>query len=587
MKTLFYSKLTGIIIFLIFFGFYFKRFNQIIFENNVSCLTSYDGFGYYSYLPATFIHKDLSFKKWPEELQNKYCGNSALYQFHTVPNNNRINIYHMGQCFVEFPSFLIGHLIAYIFNEPRDGMSKPYHISFLLNALVFIGLGIVFVRKLLLMYFDDKITSILIFTLYLGTNVLVNFEVEPSLTHLYLFTINTAFVYHAICFQRNTKIKHLLFSALLFGLTTAIRPTQVIWGIIPLFLFFKNNRDFWPSIKILLLYPLCSFLWNVPQLIYWKYFGGSWFMVNLHNESIVLSDPKILDFLFSFKKGWLLYTPVFLLIPLGLKDAFKTETRLAFSILLLTLASIYIFSSWECWWFAESFGSRVMQEIYPVLAILIGYFILLSRKNKICKYLISSILFIAVGLSILHSIQFKNGIIHSSRNTKDHYLAHFGVISNNGFDQSLLEMDRSDTSWLTNLLSWKSSLSNQKKYRILSKNIKLSNFNLSVEQNQDFIGHYTQNIFKLIPTDEARFEFSWDYENVEYSKNIFFVFVIENEYKDYNYLATEINLKNKLTFNLPNIRHKNDKFTIYLWNPNKGQGKFSNLQLTITYLERD
>jgi hypothetical protein len=586
-KTSFY---TGFFLFALFTIAFTSRINNVVNSSEPKCLTAYDGFGYYSYLPAVFIYKDLSFKEWPEKLQSNYCQGAATYQFHYLSDGSRINIYQPGLSYVQLPAFLIAHLIAQSFGFQPDGMSLPYHVLFFLNALFFVALGIVFVRRTLHFFFNDLITSFTLILVFLGTNIFINFYLEPTLTHLYLFTLNSAFIYHTISYQRNGKTKNLIFSALLFGLTTAIRPTQVIWGIIPLFLFFINNRNFWPSIKILLLYPLSSFLWNVPQLFYWKYYGGSWFMVNLHNESIVFSDPKILDFLFSFKKGWLLYTPLFLLIPFGLYRAFTNEARLSLGISLLTLLSVYIFSSWECWWFAESFGSRVMQETYPVLAILVGFVLTRINSNKMYKYSLLSVTFLILGLNLLHSIQFKTGVIHNMRNTKDHYMSHFGVINSAEIDQSLLEMDRSDTTWITNLLAWKGSLSNQKGYSIEKVSIPIKQLNFKFSCADEYKGNYSRRILSVIPTDEAKLTLTWDYESSDTISTVNLVFLIEGNNNPYNYIVTPLHPKdsaNRLVFNLPNIRHREDQMKIYLWNPNRIEGNLSNVKIKFEYLNRN
>lgn len=589
-KVFNWSALTRVFIFVLFTYVFSNRISEVVKSKEPLCLTAYDGFGYYSYLPAFFIYNDLSFEDWPEKLQEKYCSGSEVYQFYYLPDKSRINIYHLGLAFIELPSFVVGHLIAKTFNYPPDGMSKPYHIAFLLNALVFFALGIYYVRKLLLLFFDDLTTSITLILIFLGTNIFMNFYIEPSLTHLYLFTINAAIGYHTISYQRNSKRKHLLFSSILFGLTTAIRPTQVIWGIIPLFVFLNNHRNFKSSLKILLLYPLFSLLWNIPQLLYWKYFGGSWFMVNLHNESIVLSDPKIVDFLFSFKKGWLLYTPIFLLIPFGIKKALTSEARLTIGITFLTLLSIYIFSSWECWWFAASFGSRVMQEIYPLLAILLGFVISRIQEKSFVKHSLLFLSFSIVSLNIFQSIQFKTGVIDNTRNTKDHYMHHFGIINAENFDQSLLEMDRSDTTWLTTILSSENSLASLKGYTVERISFPVDQLSFSFNENDEYKGDVSKEIMKIIPTDEARITISWDYFSTDSINPALMVFMIENEYNPYKDIYTELkggSPSNKLIFNLPNIRHSTDRMKLFIWNPNHVSGKLSNVEMKIEYLNRN
>ena len=76
---------------------------------------------------------------------------------------------------------------ARILNYERDGFSKPYYVFYLLNALLFIFLGLLYLRKLLNLFFDDNTTGLSILLIYLGSNTLITFGIQYDLTHLYLF----------------------------------------------------------------------------------------------------------------------------------------------------------------------------------------------------------------------------------------------------------------------------------------------------------------------------------------------------------------------------------------------------------------
>ena len=98
------------------------------------------------------------------------------------------------------------------------------------------------------------------------------------------------------------KKRSLILSAIFLGLTVCIRPTQVLLGIIPIILLFhKHKVKKLLAIKKLLWFPLFGLIWNLPQIYYWYSVGGEFLAPNMHTEDIVLVDPNILNFLFSYK----------------------------------------------------------------------------------------------------------------------------------------------------------------------------------------------------------------------------------------------------------------------------------------------
>lgn len=140
-------------------------------DDESKCVCAYDGYGYYMYLNRFFEHGDLKLNQQEaEKKQNLYCDSAVVYQLYTLDNGNQVNIYQMGQAFVELPAYTIGEVFARGFGYKTDGFSKPYHIAFLLNGLCFILLGIRIVNKICKIYFNDSLTSLLLVLIFLGTN---------------------------------------------------------------------------------------------------------------------------------------------------------------------------------------------------------------------------------------------------------------------------------------------------------------------------------------------------------------------------------------------------------------------------------
>ena len=131
------------------------------FERGNYGVIDWDNFGYYMYLPATFIYDDLKLKDntWVEEAQRKYSLSSNYYQAHVIENGNHIVQYTAGMAFLYSPAFFAGHLAAKLTSYPADGFSQPYQLALLLQSYLMVFLGLFFLRKLALSFFSDKYRS--------------------------------------------------------------------------------------------------------------------------------------------------------------------------------------------------------------------------------------------------------------------------------------------------------------------------------------------------------------------------------------------------------------------------------------------
>ncbi len=530
------------------------------------CLCGYDGYGYYLYLPHLFNEGDLDIKQeWAQKLQDEYCEGIYAYQIVRTEKGKELNTYHLGQAFVELPSYVVGELFARILGYKTDGFSKPYYIAFILNALLFIFLGLLYLRKLLLFYFNDKITAISILVLYLASNIYTTFFLQYDLQHLYLFALNAIFLYHTIQFIRNDSKKHLLISAIILGLTVAVRPTQILLGLFPTILLLSTYGVRWAFFKRIWIYPVAGFLWNVPQIAYWWIIGGEPFVPNLHSENIVLSDPNISDFLFSYKKGWLLYSPIFLLALHGLFLLYKRNKALFWSCLFFLPTYVWVMSSWECWWYAQSYGSRVMVDIYPIVAILIGLSI--SDWKRLSIRIVGHTFII--GCSLLTMIQIHQGFkgyLSFDNMTKQHYWYIFGRINIPNYTGKHLEMNRgiTDSTWIKRAQSFPSSdysYSETLIYELAEP--------VSINKGSLFLTDYV--VLDKLPTDEGMLRFDIVSKTSDSTKSAILMSEQFSVHSWYNWSPVELSLgqneksyvKQTLYINLQGVRHREDKMHFY------------------------
>lgn len=532
------------------------------------CLCAYDGYGYYMYLPHFFNEGNLDIKQeWAQQLQNEYCDGIYAYQIIRIEEGKELNIYHLGQAFVELPGYLMGDVSARTLGFKTDGFSKPYYIAFIFNVLLFVFLGLLYLRKLLLLYFDEKVTSITILAVYFASNIYITFYLQNDLQHLYLFALNAIFLYHTFLFIRTKSTKHLVYTALVLGLTVAIRPTQVILGLFPFIILLNTYGIRWAFFKRIWIYPAFGILWNAPQIAYWWIIGGEPFIPNLHTENIILADPNLSDFLFSYKKGWLLYSPVFLLSLHGFIVLYRKNKALFWSFTLSTVSYVWVMSSWECWWYAQSFGSRVMVDIYPILAVLIAFSI--SNWKKRIVMICGSVFIIGCSLlSMLQTHQGLKGYLSFENMTKQHYWYIFGKTDIPNFTFKHLELDRGNINpdWVERAKKLPTS-----DYMYKESLVYQTTDPIKIEAVSHILSGFV--VLDKVPSDEGMLEFVITSKTSDSTKSAILMSETLTNYKWnwYNWSPVEISLgqsqsefvTRSLFINIQRLRHRKDEMNFY------------------------
>jgi len=344
---------------------------------------SWDTYGYYLYLPQTFIHDDLGIQDFSpiEAAMNGPVQSDTFYQAMKSDLGNWVIKYPIGLAIFYAPFFAIACLISWIGAYPIDGFSLPFQHMLTVGSLFYTILGLWFLRKILLYFYSDSVTSIVLIIIVFGTNYFHMHTRSHGMPHVYLFTAYAALIWFTIRWHNERKFWIAAVLGLILGLMTVSRVTEFIAIIIPLTYGLaspkdaihrlKNARKYYKHFALAGLFFL---VFVIPQLRYWKVFGGAWLYDSYQNagEGLDFLHPYTLEFLFSYRKGWLIYTPIMFLALWGLFVAFKKKTPWKWTFLFLVLCFVFVASSWTTWWYAASFSQRPMVQLYPVLAIAIG-----------------------------------------------------------------------------------------------------------------------------------------------------------------------------------------------------------------------
>lgn len=420
---------------------------------------TWDVFGYYIYLPLVFDGHDVMLRdlSYMQQLTDTYgLQHNSLYQFGQSDIGIYYTRYTAGWAILHLPFYLVAEAWAALGGYERNGFSYPYMFMMLLGCYFYVILGLYVAQRVFRIFFGKGLAGLLLLILVFGTNYLFFARNQLGVSHLYEFMLIGVFIclLHSY-FKKNTHIKALALG-LCFGLMVLIRPPDAVFGLMFLLWEAATLREFmarlrfWLSEKWLhtLLIGLSAFFVLSIQLVYWHKVSGEWFINSYKNnpgEGLDLLTPYIVPFLFSFKKGWFLYTPMSALAFAGLFISLRRE-RNAPAIFFSCLLFLYVISCWTTWWYAGSFSSRAAIDMYIPLFTGLGFLILRVGKSLV-RFVVYPLIAVFFVLNLFQTLQAERRIIHMYRMTRPYYLSVFAQLEKPSEEQlSLLSFD-ADAFW--------------------------------------------------------------------------------------------------------------------------------------------
>ena len=390
--------------------------------NKEEGIIAWDVVSYYGYLPAMFIYDDVSLEN-PNEKFDEY---QHTFWMEKASNGGKVFKTSMGMSILYAPFFFVSHIYALATGDVASGYSLSYKFGIAMSSLFYIFIGFVFLRKLLQNFFSDNVIALTLLFIGLGTNFYYYTVIAVGMPHVYLFSLLAITFYYTVVWYENPKLKIGIILVLLIGLMVLVRPTMLIVLLFPVLyninsikergLFFKKHL-----FQVLNIFFFTCIVW-VPQFIYWKSVTGDFLYYSYSEEGFFFTDPQVLNALFSFRKGWLLYTPIMTFALIGFGLMFKKKENITISLAVPIVIYFYVASCWWDWWFGGSFGYRTMIDVMPLLAVGLAYFMQeILSYNNLYKSGILTIMFLILGFNLFQTRQAHEGLIHHDSMTKAAY----------------------------------------------------------------------------------------------------------------------------------------------------------------------
>jgi hypothetical protein len=383
-----------------------------------------DGKAYYAYLPAVFIYHDNQFG-FIDYYEHKYNPPDAYADFRNKINGVYVNKYYAGVAILQLPFFLAAHLTSKILHLPADGYAPLYQQFFVLGGLVYLFIGMqLFLLYLLTLKIRPLFALLSVAIILLGTNAWHYSVYEQCMSHVYSLSMFGIFIY-GISRMLSGSEKWIVITGFVLGMIVIIRPVNLI--IVALIPFVAGSPDnlrnlmvfIFRKYKYLVLAILAALIPFIIQSLLWHWQTGKYFVYSYGEEGMEWTNPKIWHILFSYRKGWFVWTPLAFAGILGLFFFIRDWFRF-FSIFIFTFLVIYVLS---CWWtpdYGMGFGAREFIEFLVIPGI--GLSVMLQRLNGlVLKGFVLLICFFGVYVNQVQAEQYRDHIILWDGMSKETY----------------------------------------------------------------------------------------------------------------------------------------------------------------------
>lgn len=331
-------------------------------------------------------------------------------------------------------------------------------------------------------------------------------------------------------------------------------------------------------------------------MLYWKIYSGSFIYFSYINpgEGFEFFDPYTYKVLFSFRNGWLIYTPLMFFAIFGFYFMYKANIKIFAALFLFFIINLYIVSSWSCWWYAGGFGHRAFIQSYALMSLPLGYFIQYTyRKSITVKVIVSTILILLITLNLFQAWQLRNSILSANRMTYEYYVSSFGKTRVDYTEKvAMCLIDRSKNKSITDESKYKKTLLKSIDFENITENPKYYNDSILYNGNYSFKIDSTINFYSLLqlPYEELTPSYyAWIRVNMNVyidketiNNSVIIAASFTHSGKGYHYKSIDLDrlIKNneiepnkwnkiKMDYLTPEVRSKSDVLNIHIWNRGK------------------
>ena len=344
-----------------------------------------DGKYYYQFLVSLAEDGDLDFSNnyrtkkydWMKLEIDHY-----KWRYSVHPHTHRPqNAFTVGLAVLWFPFYLFAKVLVFALSlfgvAEIDGniWSRFNQYIIMFSGVVYTMAAILLSERMLREYFSEAATILSILILLFATNLVYYTTIEVSMSHVYDFAV---FVFYFFLLHSIASIAHkrvgggLYFLAgLMAGMSVLVRTQNVLSVAILALCLLLIRRNllkmvFFSSGFTIILIPLL----HVNNSLF-----GNPFSIPQGNSFLDVSNPNMLNVLFSLRNGLFSHHPVLFIGAVGyllfLFKMIRLRNPLALlwtGLLVVFCIQLYVNSITTDWWAGHAFGQRRLIGVYLLFA---------------------------------------------------------------------------------------------------------------------------------------------------------------------------------------------------------------------------
>lgn len=360
-----------------------------------------DAEGYYGYLRAIFITKDLGHER-------------PNWTYVNGTPEGTLNKYFAGEAVMLLPFFLGGHLWAHLSGARLDGLSEPYQRSVGIAALCYVFIGLWAFRSFLRRAgVRDGIIAFIIILLACGTQLVQYVTIQPGWSHTYSFALFALFLLAAQRFLSTVDARGTVALGLLYGLIVLVRPVNgLVLLALPLVWGDRTKevlRGIWqkPLLPPMMGVAACGVV--SIQLFLWHLQVGHWLAYGYKGEGFHWDRPQVMQVLFSVRRGLFVWAPVLLAAAGSVLMLWRADRTRSMAAAIYWAANTYVISCWWIWYYGSGWGQRVFVDHYPVLFFSLA--LVLQRAGPWALKAVMTVLSLLCVFTLAQFYQYKHGLI--------------------------------------------------------------------------------------------------------------------------------------------------------------------------------
>jgi hypothetical protein len=375
-----------------------------------------DGFGYFVYLPAAVVDRDLTLETTARECcGGTFPGWAAIIRW---PETQRlVGAHPVGVAILLLPFYVAAHLLTLWSNLPPTGWSFYYQHAAGLGGVAALVAGLAVLGRALARTVAPASAIWTLAVVTFGTNLFHYGTFDSVYSHVFSFLLVCGLIHQVpLWFESPSPARAMGIGAIAAMVVLVRHPNAVALAVIPAYGLWNRRslRDqvalLWSRRASVALMAATALAVAAPQMAMYYWATGRVVVSSYGSLWFNFADPQLFGVLFSVQKGLFFWAPLLLL---GVAGWFLRGPAAPFaaSIAVVVPVTVYVIAAWWDWQYGGSFGHRGFTDLTGLFALGIAAVFERARPHRTATLALRSAAVVLIALSVAQMLQYWLGTL--------------------------------------------------------------------------------------------------------------------------------------------------------------------------------